>query len=245
MEMHIIKDLALLDDLLDELLAKLPTDIMTEDEWDQWLEAQTQAQTADLAVLSSKINAVVLRHVLIPTGLAARRTSLLNKIHNMLHAFMIDVGSWARVFRLCGLIPSVCTDQGVESLISGCSLTTMDLQKTPDFPPKLDNAEVEDQMPLLSDEARAPLVDEASAPEATPSSANITMPNSLWVPGGLHVIHNAIEAILDGMDHSQHWLKQLKTIAGFLKHKDLREMFISQCLSGAAASLQRKMMVMP
>ena len=39
MEMHIIKDLALLDDLLDELLAKLPTDLMTEDEWDQWLEA--------------------------------------------------------------------------------------------------------------------------------------------------------------------------------------------------------------
>ena len=74
MVMHIIKDLALLDDILADLVAKLPTDIVTVDEWDQWLEAQTQGQIAELAALSSKINAIVLRNVLIPTGLAARQT---------------------------------------------------------------------------------------------------------------------------------------------------------------------------
>ena len=113
MEIHVIDNLEELDRVHTELLALLPGDaFMVEAAWSRWFESQSQETIANIVKLTAAITSLVVRHVLIPTGLAARRTSLLNKMHNVLHAFMVDIGQWRRVLQLLNLITSVCTDQG-------------------------------------------------------------------------------------------------------------------------------------
>ena len=246
MEIHVIDNLEELDRVHTELLALLPGDaFMVEAAWSRWFESQSQETIANIVKLTAAITSFVVRHVLIPTGLAARRTSLLNKMHNVLHAFMVDIGQWRRVLLILNLITSVCTDQGVESLIAGCPLTARDLQAEAGFMPKLEDMKEDD--PSAHEASGAAGADDPSAHEASGAAgaANVMMPNSLWVPGILHVVHNAIEEILSNMAHAQHWLKLMRTISGFLKHKDLREMFANECLTGAATAFRPLVLVMP
>ena len=104
-------------------------------------------------------------------------------MHNVLHAFMVDIGQWRRVLLLLNLITSVCTDQGVESLIAGCPLTARDLQAEAGFMPKLEDAEEDD--PSAHEASGAAGADDPRAHEASGAAgaANVMMPNSLWVAG--------------------------------------------------------------
>ena len=145
MEFHIIEDVEELDRVHRELLALLPDKVfMVEEQWNQWFDRQSGETIANIIRLTAAITACVVRHTLIPTGLATRRTSLLHKVHNLFHGFMMDIGQWRRVWQLLTLISSICTDQGVESLIAGCPLTPAELQAEAGFIPKLEDYPVED-----------------------------------------------------------------------------------------------------
>ena len=100
-------------------------------------------------------------------------------------------------------------------------------------------------MPKLEDTDAVEDCSQGEAVVPIDISSTAFMPNALWAPDVLHVMHNAVEEILTGMKHAQHWLRQLKTIAGFWKHRDLRELFAAECLVGDATAFRPKVMPIP
>ena len=109
-------------------------------------------------------------HVFIPTALASRHESAIHKLHNVLHAFQVDAGSWDLVKDICNHIYTVTTDRGAERLIESTPVTLDELDKL-GFLPKLGVA-LEQQQQI-----QAPPSMEMLPREAGPR------PLALWQPG--------------------------------------------------------------
>ena len=84
----------------------------------QLAEARHTACDVDAArrqELSSQLPTWIQTHTLNAGAVASGRSSLLHKLHALLHAFYIELGSWPAVFRQCGLGVSFTSDGGTES----------------------------------------------------------------------------------------------------------------------------------
>lgn len=115
-EFVVIEGMTQLFEAVDQLVALVPEDLHRRcvsfspatgdradpEEWQVWEKALTFDQRKTLATASSKIQELCQRHVLKPTGIGARRASLLHKFHCILHAMFQDSGSWWRVATLAG-----------------------------------------------------------------------------------------------------------------------------------------------
>eukprot|EP00969_Alexandrium_andersonii_P371107 15478765-Alexandrium_andersonii.AAC.1 len=57
-------------------------------------------------------------HTGVPTVFGSKATSVPHKIHNMLHALIIELGSWHSVRMFCRGVSVIVTDMGVEKCLA-------------------------------------------------------------------------------------------------------------------------------
>ena len=62
------------------------------------------------------LRSAMLRHALIPAGLGSGKTTLVYKLHALLHHLCVGVGSWEGVAKSFSMAVPICTDQGTERL---------------------------------------------------------------------------------------------------------------------------------
>ena len=200
--------------------------------WQAWCEQLTFETQQELISLTDEVNALLVRHVVVPVGIASRHGSLVHKIHALLHQLFVDLGHWGSVSQLARCITSSCTDQGVESGIHSAP-ATVDTLKADGFLPEFTTSFAHDgQFGSSSSDVPGAGGSMGSAQAAGTAAAQVLFATCLWVAGPLHIIHNALEMILQQMLHSNKFLRQIRTITGFLKHQGLRELFCKVCLVG-------------
>ena len=227
--MTIIRRLAELEETYRAIRLLLPKiDFSDATGWTEWCDSLTTEVREDLTRLTVTLNSLVRRHVLIPVGIASRHSRLPHKIHGLLHSLMVDVGRWSSVHQLTSSLTSACTDQGVESNLASAPVTLTELDAKGSLP-KMCTSSAHDDVAAQHGHG---LLAAADARDSGTWAVRQLMAECMWVPGPLHVVHNAMELILSSMGGSDRFLRQVQTITGFLKYKGLRELFCQTCLTG-------------
>ena len=106
-EITVIRDIDTLLDTLLELSTRLQVASLTQtpqaSEQPDWgLYCRDRRHAAELAqwrLLTDKLQTHFCKHALVPTAMGSGRTQLAHRVHNALHAFFIDQGSWSSVQR--------------------------------------------------------------------------------------------------------------------------------------------------
>ena len=173
-------------------------------------------------------------HTCVPATLAWRRASLLHKMHAMVHAFYLETGEGIDgVLRHLRSFFSWTTDQGVESLQA--DIQFLKVKDLLDWLPDQNEVSVKDahalDLPDDNDTAEA-------APEPPPPPSlqeqvydQYLMPNTLWVPGLLHILHGATESLLSIFNYWEDEVKLLvMALIDFFAKGYQREAFVALCL---------------
>jgi len=138
--------------------------------------------------------------------MASRHSSLLHKLHCLLHSLWLIIGSWALILKWCAGIIAFATDLGVESGLA--CIPTFRVQEL--FPWFQDSvaARVDAEEDLFAE-------DPPPAGDVMPD-ANLTLDrlflNAVPIAGGLHVCHGATTRLTDSMENFESWFDGFNTV---------------------------------
>jgi hypothetical protein len=174
-------------------------------------------------------------HTCVPATLAWRRASLLHKLECMVQSFLMEVsGEIAGVEKHLGTFYSWTTDQGVESLQADVEWVRVGdlLEWLPGGASKRSSTIQQhslDELDLPEDDSQPPPILIESREEQF--ARQHLMPNTLWVPGILHILHKATETLLDALESWKDCVKeQVNALIKFLSKSYCRDAFVSVCL---------------
>ena len=83
-----------------------------------------------------------------------------------------------------------------------------------------------------------PLPEPAPQPHAHRAHSADLLGSTLWMPGLLHIFHNAVGSVSVAMPAFATWVKGLNTIVNFFKYEALRDRFCEACLEGSHKSFR-------
>ena len=179
------------------------------DDKDSMLEIAEKRHQCGLCLTSSMIV-----HRQIPMALGSGCTSLEHKVRCVCRKLFAESQSLAGLKNLLGRVRSVCTDMGTEFAI-------------PDF----EGASLESVLPEFLLEPELQSEDMLSAGEAAAASHDgFIFPQTLLVPGILHIVHNMTKEIDVSLSFWKEWLPGFKSIAKLLHEDHLRRRLIARCI---------------
>ena len=144
-------------------------------------------------------------HTCVPATLAWRRASLLHKLECMVQSFLMEVpGEIAGVEMHLSTFYSWTTDQGVESLQADVEWVRVGdlLEWLPGGANKKASTTTTqqhslDELHLPEDDVPPSILIESRQEQF---ARQHLMPNTLWAPGILHILHKATETLLDALE---------------------------------------------
>ena len=187
-------------------------------------------------------------HICPPAALGARRGHLLFKLHALLHTLQLEIGSWKHVADFLASVRAVTTDFGVESGLAELENINLSLlfpwfqdALLFDSPDDVDDARREGEH---EDQAPAPAVAEsclkAEVTDAGETQLILTrlFPLALLIPGALHTLHHAVEALTDGLRAFADWFYPgLKAVVSVWRQQHVRDRFIAEHLRKTPAEV--------
>ena len=192
----------------------------------QWCQLQTDVE----GMLQEKVleepwsPCLVDKHLCLPVALGSRRSSLIHKIHALMHALLLEVSLFSGLRKFLESVRAITTDFGVESGIAEAR-----------------NIRVYELFPYLVD-LDFDLADEdaenADDLQFLPGRDSLTFmfEHALPVPGALHVLHGATEELTAGFQHFESWfLPLLRAVVNSLSRPDVQDRLIHSCLRGTGA----------
>ena len=178
-------------------------------------------------------------HTCVPATIAWRRASLLHKLECMVQSFLMEVpGEIAGVEKHLSTFYSWTTDQGVESLQADVEWVRVGdlLEWWPGGASKKASTTTTqqhslDELDLPEDDVPPSILIESRQEQF---ARQHLMPNTLWAPGILHILHKATETLLDALESWKDCVeKHFNALIECLSKSYCREAFVSVCLLGA------------
>ena len=211
--------------------------------------------------LAAHVSATFQHHILPAGGLGSGRSSLLHKLHCLLHSMALSWGSWDKVFRACSTVYAFTVDQGTEAGLRKVRRSVLSSNFLPSLfmdnrSGTMDNLMMdtsigpEEHGPATNDDdPRDRQLQEAAAiaepavpgtppdvPEAMVHEPDLLFPKAVLIPGALHILHSAAGEITDALEHFHEYLPNLRLIVDLLKHQWMRERFLATCLKTPEAA---------
>ena len=162
-----------------------------------------------------------------PACLGAGSTSVATKVRMIMHVFwmMGQPPRLACLARLLNMVVAFTTDMGTEigmSDFEACSLRSV--MPSWMFPSQHGRRVMEEDDGCLDEE-------EPEVCDPVENKRNV-FPESLVVPGVLHVMHNLSWKADRAMPNFDPWLNGLKAVVTLLHYKQNRELFVERCIRG-------------
>ena len=169
-------------------------------------------------------------HIPVPTAIGSKHASLVHKVHCLLHTLAVDLGSAERVRQFCSRVMSFTTDHGTESLLVQAPTCIL----TGDFLPSAGGLDRD-----RSIWAEAGMVGMAECDGEVGEAAGaqldlgLLLPNSLWMPGCMHLLHTVSGELLKILETCKDWyMPKIQAVVHFLTTPWLVERFRAKCLEG-------------
>ena len=152
--------------------------------------------------LGTLVQPMVQHHTLVATAMASGRASLMHKLHGLLHAMFLHLGSWAAVFEKCAAVMVFTTDFGTEAGLRKVRRSVV----THDFLPALGSTwDWPESLPESPGDA--PHVPAPAQPAPAPAPPDLLFERALFIPGVLHTLHSVSGEITDTLHHFQLYLE--------------------------------------
>ena len=213
---------------------------------DELDDAEERAEKLSMELLDRAIHHMYLP----PAALGSKRSSAPHKFHCLLHSLRLVMPSWEAVSVALGNLISVTADLGPERLLVNISQAPVGLlfpwaAPAPDSL-QIDTA-VEDTDLLHADASVAPPTPGARDPSPEPMAPPrdpTTAPRGLcfdttsavYVPGILHIIHNATLDLQRVMTWWGNYVKGLSAICKVLRVAHYRKRLLTTCFSSGSAA---------
>ena len=177
--------------------------------------------------LTKVIQDCIIWMVNMPACLGAGSTSVATKVRLILHVFWMlgQPPRLACVARLVNMVVAFTTDMGVEigmSDFEACSLRSV---MPPWMFPSQHGRRVMDEDDGCLDEEEPEVCDPVE-------DKRFIFPDSLVIPGVLHIVHNLSWKADKAMPNFDSWLNGLKAVVTLLHYKQNRELFVERCVRG-------------
>ena len=157
-----------------------------------------------------------------PTTLGAARTSLIHKLHALLHGLWLILGSWSAMFAWADGLFSIASDQGTE--VGLADAAGIDL---PTFMPYLPH-------PTNREGTFDDLADDHGRPVA-----GFIFKMCLMIPEALHMCHGAALRMTDNLTYFEEpYFKMLEAVVTFLRDAECRRQFQAVCLGYADSRIE-------
>ena len=179
--------------------------------------------------------AALMPHVCIPTGIGSKRATLPHKLHNVLHALRLELGSWDNVKLFAEKMVAITTDCGTEAGIVSVPTDILDESFLPQI--HVDGDPDGDFIgPWWASGDAGPEDGEGGAGDRR-VLASLLFPNTLWIPGCCHLLHTVAGEVPRALGKYTDWFApKLQKACLFLSTPYLVERFKEQCLRSAAAA---------
>lgn len=162
----------------------------------------------------------MIEHHCAPVGLGAQHGSTLHKAHCLYHQLWLEVGQVCVLGNLCASFASITGDLGVESGV-----------------PSLQPRAFSDMFPYLC-QAAIDADDGLGGGGADAEDVMLSVGQSLYIPGGMHIISNATKDVLLAAANFDEIHTGIRSITSFLGDKLCRNLFCATCLIGPAEPLR-------
>lgn len=179
-------------------------------------DAVEEAQCMDVLDRTMRI------HHCAPVGLGARHTGTLHKAHALFQQLWLETGAPLLLSNALQAADTLTADMGTEA-----SLTNMQPVFFRQMFPHLGEAPLDDDGDLF-----------AAVGEHASGDASLSLKGCLYVPGGLHIVHNASQDAVAVASGFEEVLDGMRAVSGFLGDKLTRNLYFATCLTGVAAPLQ-------
>ena len=154
-----------------------------------------------------------------PVMLGSGRTTLVDKFCAVVHTLYLEAGCPASLHVLCKQFVCFTTDLGVEFGL-----------------PSVRDTELANIMPWA---ISAMPVHASEQPDECIPESTVGFSDSLAMPGLLHIIHNASNALLEVMPHLDAAVTQLSDVAVFLRTPETAKRLPETCYSTSVGRLHR------
>lgn len=188
------------------------------------MQAHTRGRIAELTV---ELLGAIKRHMLPPTALGMRKSSLVHKVSAILHSLYLELRGMPALRLYLKTIVNVTTDLGTESGVG--DVPAIDIEK---FLPQFQS------VGYCSEESMGPPsldMNDADAPaQGQPwlQEAKFMFENSLSLAGVLHNLHGACKELTDAMPHfSSFFFDPFKALVDVLGHEEFRKYLVKRCYS--------------
>jgi hypothetical protein len=153
-----------------------------------------------------------------PAGLlGSKRTSMPHKMHCLLHCLRLICPNWSDVCQMTRSCTAITADMGTERVLPRFPVTSIKDMFAWDFPQHGgDGFVVEDD--TVQVQARVDM-----------HELEIDFSHTVYVPGPLHILHNATKDLSSVMEWFSDYLQQLSQICRLLRRPFLRERLVETC----------------
>ena len=171
-------------------------------------------------------------HTLPPAGVAGGAAGLVNKAEAFLHQISLEAGhSPDSLQAYLATVAGLCTDLGTEHLLA--NVPSVHLAA---ILPKLEHQgfiRTEEDSELLSSSASVPVQEPVAfqAPLQPLSSDHgklFLLPNCLFIPGILHITHNALQDMCHLLSRYKAYVTDLTQVSDWFLRRDCREYFVAR-----------------
>ena len=174
-----------------------------------------------------RLRGMLVMHRLPPMTLGSGRTSLADKFAATMQSFWLESGTAESLSDYCASLVSTTTDLGTEFGLS-------DLQPIP----------VTSALPFVSGQPAElviqPELDLDNMPDEEPGRANhedvlVSLEASVSVPGLLHILHNAGNALTAACDTLSDTVESMKAVARLLSNPGTKDRLMATCFCSPVA----------
>ena len=176
---------------------------------------------------------VLIWRVGVPTGIGSGRASALHKMHAFLHARRLFASSWKLVASFVRSIITCTGDLGTESLLP--DMKAFPVRRLFPWVQEADSM-AEFAFDFQPEGSIEDAPEERPRAEDFAGEETIDFSDCLYIPGLLHIIHNAVGSLLTTLLHAENWISQLRPVSRFLGHFWSRQRLRATCFVGEPAA---------
>ena len=173
-------------------------------------DSDDKARKAELSKIMQKC---ILHHVLIPTALGALNQGLAAKFSAVLHAMRTEADDWATVQKILKCMLCITTDYCVESSLY--SVPTIDANTL--------YTDWREDTQILDDSFQP---DDLPGPAFQEPHKDVSLGSALRVPGIEHLLHNALDQIMDHLHFFKEWFENARELGRCLGNAFYTDRFV-------------------
>jgi hypothetical protein len=176
---------------------------------------------ARISRLSKEMHGKVWHHIHVPLAMGKGATQLHQKFALLLHGFRLEANSWTDVRRIAKRVVTLTTDYGTESGI----------QQVPPLDGSALHPHWQEGPQLIDDSPEV-----GAAILTCPPNAHVSFERALPIPGVMHMLHNSLDDMTDGLPDFAFWMERATATAKYLSDRATKDALILHCFSSGPAT---------